>query len=83
MQLDDQGLVQADPRNIAVPDGFVNMIPTDIRGLTFSRTPQMVCSLHPCAIPCQRPSNVTCFDASGVTLEEGVSTTEWLASGKG
>ena len=41
-QLDDQGLVQTDPRNIAVPDGFVNMIPTDIRGLTFSRTPQMV-----------------------------------------
>ncbi len=41
-QLDDQGLVQADPRNIAVPDQFPNMIPTDIRGLTFSRTPQMV-----------------------------------------
>ena len=34
--------MQTDPRNIAVPDGFVNMIPTDIRGLTFSRTPQMV-----------------------------------------
>ena len=41
-QLDDQGLVQADPRNIAVPDQFPNMVPTDIRGLTFSRTPQMV-----------------------------------------
>ncbi|KAK9825652.1 hypothetical protein WJX81_005526 [Elliptochloris bilobata] len=40
-QLDDQGLVNADSRNIAVPDGFVNMIPTNIRGLTFSRTPQM------------------------------------------
>ncbi len=34
--------MQADPRNIAVPDQFPNMIPTDIRGLTFSRTPQMV-----------------------------------------
>lgn len=34
--------MQADPRNIAVPDGFVNMIATDIRGLTFSRTPQQV-----------------------------------------
>ena len=34
--------MQTDPRNIAVPDGFVNMIPTDIRGLTFARTPQMV-----------------------------------------
>ena len=39
--------MQTDPRNIAVPDGFVNMIPTDIRGLTFSRTPQMVRSRHP------------------------------------
>ncbi len=53
-QLDDQGLIQADPRNIAVPDGFVNMIPTDIRGLTYSRTPQMVrpsppVSIHPSA----------------------------------
>ncbi len=34
--------MQADPRNIAVPDGFVNLVPTDIRGLTFARTPQMV-----------------------------------------
>ena len=42
VQLDDQGLVNADPRNIAVPDGFVNMIPTDIRGITFARTPQQV-----------------------------------------
>ena len=45
-QLDDQGLVNADPRNIAVPDGFVNMIPTDIRGITFARTPQQVRSPH-------------------------------------
>ncbi len=46
--------MQADPRNIAVPDQFPNMIPTDIRGLTFSRTPQMVrrVPLHerPCAM---------------------------------
>lgn len=41
-QFDDQGIVNTDPRNIAVPDGFINLIPTDIRGLTFSRTPQMV-----------------------------------------
>lgn len=41
-QLDDQGLVNADPRNIAVPDGFVNLFPTDIRGITFARTPQQV-----------------------------------------
>lgn len=40
-QLDDQGLVNTDPRHIAVPADAVNMIPTDIRGLTYSRTPQM------------------------------------------
>ena len=41
MQFDDQGIVNTDPRNIAVPDSYVNIIPTDVRGLTFSRTPQM------------------------------------------
>ncbi len=42
LQIDDQGLVNTDPRYIAVPNTWVNLIPTDIRGLTFSRTPQMV-----------------------------------------
>ena len=42
VQVDDQGLVNTDPRNIAVPNTWVNLIPTDVRGLTFSRTPQMV-----------------------------------------
>ena len=42
VQVDDQGLVQYDPRYVAVPDTWVNLIPTDVRGLTFSRTPQMV-----------------------------------------
>ena len=41
LQFDDQGIVNTDPRNIAVPDSYVNIIPTDVRGLTFSRTPQM------------------------------------------
>lgn len=40
-QLDDQGLLNKDPRFISIPDSFVNNIPTDIRGLSFSRTPQM------------------------------------------
>ncbi|KAL3145143.1 hypothetical protein ABBQ38_001746 [Trebouxia sp. C0009 RCD-2024] len=40
-QLDDQGLLNKDPRFITVPDSFVNNIPTDIRGLTYSRTPLM------------------------------------------
>lgn len=39
---DDQGLLNTDPRFIAVPSGYVNLVPTDIRGLTFSRTPQQV-----------------------------------------
>ena len=42
LQMDDQGLVNTDPRNIAVPNTWVNLVPTDVRGLTFSRTPQMV-----------------------------------------
>ncbi|KAK9805704.1 hypothetical protein WJX72_012559 [[Myrmecia] bisecta] len=41
-QLDDQGLVNTDPRFIAVPDGYLNLIPTDLQGLTFSRSPQQV-----------------------------------------
>ena len=42
MQLDDQGLVNTDPRNIVDYDGFPNLFPTDIRGISFSRTPQQV-----------------------------------------
>ena len=42
MQLIDQGLVNTDPRFIIVPDGMLNLVPTDIRGLTYSRTPAMV-----------------------------------------
>ncbi|DBA90435.1 TPA: hypothetical protein ACH3X1_003706 [Trebouxia sp. C0004] len=45
-QSDDQGLVNSDPRNIAVPDTFINNIPTDIRGLTFSRTPQQLINMY-------------------------------------
>ena len=41
LQFDDQGIVNTDARTIAVPDSYINMIPTDVRGLTFSRTPQM------------------------------------------
>ncbi|BDA43081.1 Desiccation-related protein PCC13-62 [Coccomyxa sp. Obi] len=44
-QMDDQGLVNTDPRTIAVPEYYVNMIPTDIRGLTFSRTPQQIINI--------------------------------------
>jgi len=46
LQFDDQGLVNSDPRNIAVPDTFINNIPTDIRGLTFSRTPQQLINMY-------------------------------------
>ena len=34
--------MQTDPRFIAVPDGFINLIPTDVRGITFNRAPQQV-----------------------------------------
>ena len=46
MQVDDQGLVNTDPRTIAVPNAFINNIPTDIRGLTFSRTPQQLINMY-------------------------------------
>lgn len=39
-QVDDQGLVNTDPRTIAVPTQWVNMIPTEVHGLTFAATPQ-------------------------------------------
>lgn len=42
---DDQGLLNTDPRFIAVPDGYINLIPTDIRGLTLNRTPQQIINI--------------------------------------
>ena len=45
-QFDDQGLVNTDPRNIAVPSQYINLIPTDVQGLTFSRTPAQVCYIN-------------------------------------
>ena len=42
MQFDDQGLVNTDPRFIAVPDGFINLIMTDVHGITFNLSPKMV-----------------------------------------
>jgi hypothetical protein len=50
-QVDDQGLVNTDPRNIAVPDGYVNIIPTDVLGLTYSYTPQQVLRIVTFAAP--------------------------------
>ncbi|KAK9837750.1 hypothetical protein WJX74_004245 [Apatococcus lobatus] len=44
-QFDDQGLVNTDPRNIAVPAQYINLIPTDVQGLTFSRTPAQVINI--------------------------------------
>jgi hypothetical protein len=41
-QDDDQGLTNTDTNTIAVPTDFINLVPTDIRGLCFSRTPQQV-----------------------------------------
>ncbi|KAF6253913.1 ferritin-like domain-containing protein [Scenedesmus sp. NREL 46B-D3] len=38
----DQALLNGNPNFIAVPTRNINLVPTDIRGLTFSRTPQQV-----------------------------------------
>eukprot|EP00882_Tetradesmus_deserticola_P001009 GHRQ01001092.1.p1 GENE.GHRQ01001092.1~~GHRQ01001092.1.p1 ORF type:complete len:409 (+),score=152.07 GHRQ01001092.1:202-1428(+) len=38
----DQPLMNGNPNFIAVPTRSINLVPTDIRGLTFSRTPQQV-----------------------------------------
>ena len=51
-QFDDQGLVNTDPRTIAVPASYINLIPTDVQGITFSRTPAMVRPTHASALPC-------------------------------
>jgi hypothetical protein len=48
--LTDQGITNTDARHIAVPAEAVNMIPTDIRGITFNRTPAQVINIltqHP------------------------------------
>ena len=37
VQIHDQGLVNSDPRFIYVPFHGINLIPTDIRGLTYNR----------------------------------------------
>lgn len=47
LQMDDQGLVNTDPRFIATST-HINNVPTDVRGLTFSRTPQQVTSVTHC-----------------------------------
>ena len=49
VQMDDQGLVNHDPRFIATST-HINNIPTDVRGLTFSRTPQQVTSATSAAL---------------------------------
>ena len=42
LQFDDQGIVNTDPRTIAVPDGFVNLAVTDVHGVAFAITPKQV-----------------------------------------
>ena len=74
MQVDDQGLVNTDPRYIAVPNAWVNLIPTNVNGLTFSRTPQMVrayssaIALPPCWTQTSAVAPLRCASISGSYL---------------
>ena len=58
MQFDDQGLLNTDPRSIAIainqnnPGQYINLFPTDVQGLSFSRTPQQVGSHASCLLSC-------------------------------
>jgi hypothetical protein len=52
-QFDDQGIVNTDPRFIAVPDGFVNLSPTDVHGVAAAITPKQVQHLcDECVMEC-------------------------------
>ncbi|KAK9834043.1 hypothetical protein WJX81_005369 [Elliptochloris bilobata] len=89
-QLDDQGLVNADPRFIVVPDGLVNLVPTDIRGLTFSRTPAMVINILTLGSPSGKgsffpkglsgpitsPAGYDASDAGTKSIEKAVATVQ-------
>ncbi|KAK9862603.1 hypothetical protein WJX84_007504, partial [Apatococcus fuscideae] len=50
-QVDDQGLLNTDPRNIAIVSSnpnvtqYINNFPTDVQGLSFSRTPAMIINI--------------------------------------
>ncbi|KAK9865756.1 hypothetical protein WJX84_001274 [Apatococcus fuscideae] len=50
-QFDDQGLLNYDPRFVAITVNdtnagqYINNFPTDVQGLTFSRTPQMIINI--------------------------------------
>lgn len=49
-------------RFIAVPDSFVNMIPTDIRGITRNRTPQQIINI----LTLGNPNGVGAFFPNGL-----------------
>ena len=49
-------------RFIAVPDSFVNMIPTDIRGITRNRTPQQIINV----LTLGNPNGVGAFFPKGL-----------------
>ncbi|KAK9839115.1 hypothetical protein WJX74_009810 [Apatococcus lobatus] len=67
-QFDDQGLLNTDPRFIAIAvnqtntSQYINNIPTDVQGLTFSRTPQMIINI----LTLGSPTGVGGFFPSGL-----------------
>jgi len=68
-QFDDQGIVNSDSRTIAVPHDYANFIPTDIRGLTFARTPAQVTVIMTPVYVLLRAAMHWCFKALPVHKE--------------
>ena len=62
-------------RFIAVPDSFVNMIPTDIRGITRNRTPQQIINI----LTLGNPNGVGAFFPNGLVSATASSavTLKW------
>ncbi|KAK9823663.1 hypothetical protein WJX72_004516 [[Myrmecia] bisecta] len=58
----DQGIVNTDPRFIAVPYNFLNLMPTDIWGTTFVRSPQQIIQI----LTIGNPNGVGGFFPSGL-----------------
>ncbi|KAK9826220.1 hypothetical protein WJX74_000769 [Apatococcus lobatus] len=70
-QVDDQGLLNTDPRNIAIVSSnpnvtqYINNFPTDVQGLSFSRTPAMIINI----LTLGNPQGLQPYGVSAQTVE--------------